>query len=331
MTSASSSSSTTGELVDALEVDEERRRHVARRPLATDVDVVVGNGPGAAVDDGLDDRVDVELVAVVGVVDAHPPLGADERELAADAAGEHGVAPPDVADERGVVAVQPLFEHPAPRPQVAAVVVAPLVVAEGAGALELVGRRVDQVGRAAAPRAAPPRARPGRGPASRRAARRGGSARRPAPCRWTAGGARRRRAARHPAAAAPWRRRAPRRRRTWPPDRAAAPRRRARRSRGPARTESSAVASTWRAAPRRDEGRRPAPWRATATGRAASRAARRRRPSAAAGRRRGRRAAGPAARSGARRAPRRPAHRGRVGRPDSGGGRRRRRGRPRGS
>ena len=198
---ATSSSSTTGELVDALEVDEERRRHVAGRPLAADVDVVVGNGPGAAVDDGLDDGVDVELVAVVGVVDAHPALRADERELAAHAAGQHGVASPDVADERGVVAVQPLLEHPAPRPQVAAVVVVPLVVAEGADAVEVVGRRIDQVG------GTPPvgplglRLARDRGPAARRAARRGGSARRPAPCRWTAGGARRRRAARRRAAA----------------------------------------------------------------------------------------------------------------------------------
>ena len=66
------------------EVDEERRGDVARRPVAADVHVVVGDVAGAAVDDGLDDGVDVELVAVLGVVDAHPALGADERELAAE-------------------------------------------------------------------------------------------------------------------------------------------------------------------------------------------------------------------------------------------------------
>ena len=116
---ASASGSGIGELVDALEVDEERRRHVALRPVASHVQAIVDGVAGAPVDDGLDDGVEVELVALVGVVHADPALGPHERQLAPQPPDQHAVAAANVTDERPVVALEAPLHDPAPRRQVA--------------------------------------------------------------------------------------------------------------------------------------------------------------------------------------------------------------------
>ena len=112
---------------------------------------VVDAVAGAPIDDRFDHGVEVELVALVGVVDAHPALRSHERQLAPEPADEHRVTSPHIGDERSIVAVQPALHDAAPGRQLAPGDVVPLVVEVDARVMVVVAWRRDRV----APRPGP--------------------------------------------------------------------------------------------------------------------------------------------------------------------------------